>query len=174
MLDAGIPSGNLSLFSKVVMDAPAVKRRRFNWVTSDSVRKALKFYYEWSARLKGQRFYCSALCGESDYNITVNCDLTVSCNCQDYDGSGHFGDLNKTTFKEAFFGPQAAHIRTELAKGKIPIISCTRCCDLKRVPKSQVRAEPPLAGSTEPQLLAGPPPRLPPRGMLLENTVRCI
>ena len=54
------------------MDAPAVKRRRFNWVTSDYIRKGLKFYYEWSARLKGQRFYCSALAGQSDYNITVS------------------------------------------------------------------------------------------------------
>jgi hypothetical protein len=154
------------------MDAPTVKRRRFNWVTSDYIRKGLKFYYEWSARLKGQRFYCSALAGQSDYNITVNCDLTVSCNCQDYDGTGHFGDLNKTSFKEAFFGPKAEHLRSELAKGKIPIISCTRCSDLKRVPRSQVKMVPAQNGQP-PRFISGPEPRLPYRGMLLENTVRC-
>src|SRR3989454_6424913 len=134
-----------------------MKARRFNWKVSDIFRKALKFYLEWSARLRGQRFYCSALAGESEYNITVNCDLTVSCNCQDYNGSGHIGDLNKNSFQEVFFGPQAQHLRSELAKGKLPIMTCARCGDLKRVPKSEVRPE----------------PRLPYRGMLLENTVRC-
>jgi hypothetical protein len=134
-----------------------MKHRRFNWVLSDYVRKGLKHYLEWSARLRGQRFHCRALEGESEYNITVNCDLTVSCNCQDYDGSGHIGDLNKQSFKEAFFGPTAQRLRDELAAGRIPLKSCTRCGDLQRVPKSK-----PI-----------PQPRLPYKGMLLENTVRC-
>jgi len=147
------------------MDAPKSKRRRFNWILSDCVRSALKLYYEWSARLRGKRFYCAALAGESDYNITVNCDGTVSCSCQDYDGSGHISDLNKNTFKEVFFSPTARHFREELAKGKLPIKTCTRCGDLRRVPKSTVK--------TGEQIYAGPTPRLPYRGMLLENTVRC-
>jgi hypothetical protein len=147
------------------MDAPNLKRRRFNWVMSDYLRKGLKLYYEWSARLRGQRFYCSALSGESDYNITVNCDLTVSCTCQDYDGSGHIGDLNKNSFQEVFFSPTAKHFRAELAKGKLPIMTCTRCSDLRRAPKSTVKLEP--------EIYAGPKPQLPHRGMLLENTVRC-
>src|SRR2546430_9947420 len=103
------------------MDAPAIKRRRFNWVASDFIRKALKCYYEWSARLRGQRFYCAALAGQSDYNITINCDLTVSCACQDYDGSGHIGDLNKNPFKEVVFGPVPQRFRTELAQGQLPL-----------------------------------------------------
>jgi MoaA/NifB/PqqE/SkfB family radical SAM enzyme len=134
-----------------------MKRRRFNWVLSDYLRKALKRYLEWSALLRGQRFHCRALEGESEYNITVNCDLTVSCNCQDYDGSGHLGDLNKQSFKDVFFGPVAQRFRDDLARGKVPIMSCTRCGDFQRVPKSK-----PI-----------PQPRLPYRGMLLENTVRC-
>jgi hypothetical protein len=134
-----------------------MKKRRFNWVLSDVVRKVLKYYLEWSARLRGQRFHCRALEGESEYNITVNCDLTVSCNCQDYDGSGHIGDLNQHSFKEVFFGPVAQKFRDDLAKGKVPIATCTRCGDLQRVSKSQ-----PI-----------PKPRLPYKGMLLENTVRC-
>src|SRR5512137_1027072 len=116
-----------------------MKRRRFNWVVSDITRKGLKRYLEWAARLRGQRFHCRALEGESEYNITVNCDLTVSCSCQDYDGSGHLGDLNKSSFKEVFFGPVAQRFRDELAKGKLPIMTCTRCGDLMRVPKSQSR-----------------------------------
>ena len=115
------------------------RHRRFNWVISDIVRKGLKYYLEWSARLRGQRFYCSALAGESEYNITVNCDLTVSCNCQDYNGSGHMGDLNKNSFPEVFFGPQAQHLRSELAKGKLPILTCARCGDLKRGHRSNSR-----------------------------------
>ncbi len=162
-----------------------MKRRRFNWVLSDYTRRGLKRYMELKARLKGQRFYCRALGGESDYNITVNCDLTVSCSCQDYDGSGHIGDLNKNSFKEVFFGPVARKFRQELAEGKLPIDTCTRCGDLHRVPKSESRAvtgRPKVAASTaaatdeldpEKHIFAGPTPRLPHRGMLLENTVRC-
>jgi len=78
-------------------------------------------------------------------------------------------------------------------------MTCTRCGDLQRVPKSQSRAVTGLPGGTtkpasaatpgapsgtkrplaagEPdldrQIFAGPKPRLPHRGMLLENTVRC-
>ena len=141
------------------------KARRFNWVISDVLRKFLKYYLEWSVRLKGQRFYCASLAGESEYNLTINCDSTVSCNCQDYNGSGHIGDLDKNTFEEVFYGPAAQRLRAELAQGKIPIKSCTRCGDLKRVSKSQV--------TPGPAMYAGPKPRLPYRGMLLENTVRC-
>src|SRR5437667_9529538 len=168
------------------MDAPTNKRRRFNWIVSDIVRKGLKVYFEWCARLKGQRFYCRALGGESEYNLTINCDSTVSCNCQDYDGSGHLGDLNKNSFEEVFFGPVAKRFREELAKGKLPIMSCTRCGDLVRVPKSEVKMASLKNGSngnghpgastldrTAPQTFAGPTPRLPYRDMLPENTVRC-
>src|SRR5436189_4570808 len=115
------------------------KGRRFNWVVSDYVRKTMQTYLELSARIRGQRFYCNALAGQSDYNITVNCDLTVSCSCQDYDGSGHLGDLNKHSFKEVFFGPTAQRFREQLAKGKLPIDTCTRCGDLMRVPRSEVK-----------------------------------
>src|ERR1051325_10128993 len=118
---------------------PIMKSRRFNWRVSDVVRRLLKFYLESSARLRGQRFYCSALAGESEYNLTINCDLTVSCNCQDYNGSGHIGDLNKNSFEEVFFGPVAKRFREDLAKGKLPIRSCARCGDLMRVRKSEVK-----------------------------------
>jgi len=174
------------------MDAPIrTKRRRFNWVVSDLVRQGMKRYLELSTRLRGQRFYCAALAGESDYNITVNCDSTVSCTCQDYDGSGHIGDLNKNSFQEVFFGPKAQDFRTQMARGKLPIMTCTRCSDLRRISKSQVKpflvnknggangasaaktAGNGLQNDAEVPLYAGPAPRLPYRGMLLENTVHC-
>jgi uncharacterized Fe-S cluster-containing radical SAM superfamily protein len=165
------------------------KRRRLNWILSDLVRKGLKAYFEMSARLRRQGFYCSALHGQSEYNITINSDLTVSCNCQDYNGSGHIGDLNKNSFEEIFSGPVAQNFRETLAKGKLPILTCARCGDLKQIAKSKIprgflgesaargtedRAAaarstgPPQAGNPE-----WPAVRLPYRGMLLENTVRC-
>ena len=164
-----------------------MKHRRINWIISDVIRVVLKRYTEWSARLKGQRFYCRALEGSSAYNLTINCDLTVSCSCQDYDGSGHLGDLNQHSFPEVFFGPVARRFREELAKGKLPISTCTRCSDLARVPKAQSRAvtglprrgagpspaPAPGVASLDEQIFAGPTPRLPHGGMLLENTVRC-
>ena len=60
---------------------------------------------EFRARITGRGYYCSALAGESDYSLTVNSDLTVSCNCQDYDGTGHIGDLRTGSFEEIYFGP---------------------------------------------------------------------
>jgi uncharacterized Fe-S cluster-containing radical SAM superfamily enzyme len=77
--------------------------------------------------------------------------------CQDYDGSGHIGDLRKNSFEEIYFGPVAQRFRDELAKGKLPIPTCARCT-LRRLPTED--AKPPV-------------PRLPYRGMLLENTVLC-
>jgi len=131
-------------------------KTRFNWRVSDAIRRAMVLWFEWRARITGRRYYCSTLAGEEDYNITINSDQTVSCMCQDYDGSGHIGDLRKNTFEEIFFGPVAQRFRDELATGKIPIPTCVRCT-LRRLPKNA----------------APPAPRLPHRGMLLENTVRC-
>src|SRR6185369_8473121 len=71
------------------------KRRRINWTVSDIARKTRKVWLEASAKLRGQRFYCGALSGESEYNITINCDGTLTCNCHDYNGSGYLGDLNQ-------------------------------------------------------------------------------
>ena len=133
-------------------------KRRFNWVVSDITRWVLTHWLELLARVTGRGYYCGALHGESEYNITINSDRTVSCNCQDYEGIGHIGDLRKNTFEEIFIGPVAQKFRDDLAKGKMPIRTCTRCGDLKRLPSRDVKP---------------PAVRLPYRGMLLENTVRC-
>ena len=131
-------------------------KTRFNWRVSDFLRRVLVRWFELRARITGRGYYCSALAGESDYSITINSDLTVSCNCQDYDGTGHIGDLRKNSFEEIYAGPVAQRFRDELARGKIPIPTCTRCCDFRRLPKT-----------------GAPPVRLPHHGLLLENTVLC-
>jgi MoaA/NifB/PqqE/SkfB family radical SAM enzyme len=133
-------------------------KTRFNWRVSDFIRRMMVRWFEIRARITGRGYYCSALGGESDYNITVNSDLTVSCNCQDYDGTGHIGDLHRNSFEEIYFGPVAQHFRDELARGKLPIPTCARCGDFRRL--STKGASPPK-------------PQLPHRGMLLENTVLC-
>ena len=131
-------------------------KTRFNWRVSDFIRGMMVRWFELRARITGRAYYCSTLAGQEDYNLTVNSDLTVSCCCQDYDGSGHIGDLRKNTFEEIYFGPVAQRFRDELAKGKIPIPTCVRCT-IRRLP----------------QKTAPPKPQLPYRGMLLENTVLC-
>jgi MoaA/NifB/PqqE/SkfB family radical SAM enzyme len=132
-------------------------KTRFNWRVSSFLRWAISRWLEIRGKISGQKYDCVALAGESEYNITVNSDLTVSCNCQDYDGSGHLGDLKKNSFEEIFFGPVAQKFRDDLAKGKIPISTCARCGDLRRLKRGEAPAK----------------PRLPYRGMLLENTVIC-
>jgi MoaA/NifB/PqqE/SkfB family radical SAM enzyme len=132
------------------------RKTRFNWRVSNVLRRTVVKWRELRAKISGRGFYCPTLAGLDDYNLTVNSDLTVSCNCQDYDGSGHLGDLRKNTFEEIFFGPVAQRFRDEMQRGKVPIPTCVRCSML-RLGKN---ATPPV-------------PRLPYRGMLIENTVVC-
>jgi MoaA/NifB/PqqE/SkfB family radical SAM enzyme len=132
-------------------------KTRLNWRVSTFLRWAKSRLLELRAKISGQKYNCIALAGESEYNITINSDRTVSCNCQDYDGTGHIGDLKQNSFEEIFFGPVAQKFRDDLARGKIPIPTCARCGDLQRLKK----------GETPPK------PRLPYRGILLENTVIC-
>jgi MoaA/NifB/PqqE/SkfB family radical SAM enzyme len=132
-------------------------KTRFNWRVSDFLRRMLVRWYQLRAKITGQKYYCNALVGESEYGITINSDMTVSCSCQDYDGSGHLGDLKKNSFEEVFHGSVAQQFQSALLKGKIPISTCVRCGDLRRLKRGE----------------SPPPPRLPYRGMLLENTVVC-
>ncbi|MEI9960090.1 MAG: SPASM domain-containing protein [Limisphaerales bacterium] len=149
----------VNLFHGHSADIAAIKnpKTRFNWRISDYIRWTMSRWLELRAKITGSKYHCRALAGESDYNITVNSDLTVSCSCQDYDGGGHLGDLRKNSFEEVFFGPIAQKFREDLAKGKMPIPTCSRCGDLQRLKKGEQPS----------------PPRLPYRGMLLENTVIC-
>ena len=46
-----------------------------------------------------KHYYCTSLSGECSYNTCINSDLTVSCNCNDDNGSGQIGDLNLDSFE---------------------------------------------------------------------------
>jgi MoaA/NifB/PqqE/SkfB family radical SAM enzyme len=131
-------------------------KTRLNWRVSKVLRWTKSRWLEIRAKITGRNYVCTVLQGESEYNMTINSDLTVSCNCQDYDGSGHIGDLRKNSFEEIFFGETAQRFRDELARGKIPIPTCARC-ELRQLKRREAPSK----------------PRLPYRGMLLENTVIC-
>jgi MoaA/NifB/PqqE/SkfB family radical SAM enzyme len=139
--------------SRVIRDP----KTRLNWRVSTFLRWTTSRLLELRAKFTGQKYNCIALAGESEYNITINSDRTISCNCQDYDGTGHIGDLKQNSFEEIFFGPVAQKFRDDLAQGKIPIDTCARCGDLQRLKKGEAPSK----------------PRLPYRGVLLENTVIC-
>lgn len=105
-------------------------------------------------------YYCKALSGESNYNICINSDLTVSCNCGDYDASGHIGNLAEDTLGDIFEGEIAQAFRDDLAVGKLPISSCTACVELT----SSTRK---LAKEKSKNW------KLPRKGIMVENTVVC-
>ena len=105
-------------------------------------------------------FYCNALHGESSYNICINSDMTVSCNCQDYHGSGQIGDLRTHTFEEIFRGKKAQQFREILARGEYPVQVCPGCMELRTIPRSEVNH----------YLTHFVPPHI---GIMVENTILC-
>lgn len=90
------------------------------------------------ARLTGRRFACMALAGKSTYNITVNADLSVSCNCNDSYGRGRIGDLRSGSLREVLAGRRATAFRATLAQGVLPIPECATCPELTTLPASAV------------------------------------
>jgi uncharacterized Fe-S cluster-containing radical SAM superfamily protein len=108
---------------------------------------------------QGKRFYCNALRGESTDNISVNSDLSVSCNCHDVYGLGKLGYLREQSLMELLTGEKARYLRRTLAQGKLPMVDCVRCSDLRWIDKNRV------AEYTDNSK--------PPLGMMIENTVNC-
>jgi organic radical activating enzyme len=85
---------------------------------------------------ENEAYYCRALTGMSNYNISINSDLSVSCNCQDRRGEGIIGTLNGTnTLRSVFLSEKANTMRTQLANGKLPIEICSGCQELCAAPK---------------------------------------
>jgi pyruvate-formate lyase-activating enzyme len=117
-----------------------------------------RYIYE---RLSGTAYYCKALSGESNYNISINSDMTVSCNCQDYYGSGHLGDLNVQTWEEIFHGERARLFRKRLARGQYATPICPDCRELQRI-----RRQDAAYFMTNYQL--------PRKGIMVENTSLCM
>lgn len=112
------------------------------------------------ATARNESFYCRALAGESDYNISINSDMTVSCNCQDFDGFGHIGDLNIHSLAQIFSGPTACKFREVLAARDFPTPICEHCAELKLMPSEEVNA-----------CLSRY--RVPYKGIQVENTAHC-
>ena len=103
---------------------------QLNYLAQKAYRTVKRRVLESRAAAAGTRFYCRALSGESKYNISINSDMSISCNCQDYDGSGHIGDLNSQSLDDVLASPKATHFRQSLASGKLPLHVCASCIDL--------------------------------------------
>jgi sulfatase maturation enzyme AslB (radical SAM superfamily) len=82
-------------------------------------------------------YYCRVLSGMSDYNLSINSDMSVSCKTSDFVGEAKIGNLDGiNTLRSVFLGEKANAMRTMLANGKLPISLCSGCNDLCAVPKS--------------------------------------
>lgn len=112
------------------------------------------------ARMTRRAFSCNALTGESDYNISINCDMTVSCNCQEDGGAGIIGDLSKDSLAAIFEGPTASRFRDMLAQGRLPIATCAVCNELR-------------SGNREEAARLAQQSHVPNRGIMVENTIAC-
>jgi organic radical activating enzyme len=97
------------------------------------LRKIILIKHVMANKIFGKVFYCDALSGRSNYNICINSDMTVSCNCGDLDGKGQIGDLSTHSLEELFSGPVASKFRKILASGKVPFLYCATCPELRTI-----------------------------------------
>lgn len=137
-----------------------MKKTSLNFFTIGVLRKVLKRATELRAGLVNKAFYCNALNGGSDYDISINSDMSVSCNCQDFDGSARIGDLSCQTLADIFNSPLVKTMRHKLASGRLPFLLCTTCRALCMVKKD--------AASYYARHY-----NLPRRGIMIENTSNC-
>lgn len=133
---------------------------RFNYISQKLYRVVKRYVLEIYATFTRQRFYCAALSGESTYNICINSDMTVSCNCMDYTGIGKIGDLNSESLEEVLASFQASKFRRHLAAGRMPIPTCASCSDLRITTPEDALYH---AGNW--QMCTG--------GIMVENTIEC-
>ena len=130
-----------------------------NFKIKQIIRNLLTCLFQIHAKFLNKRFYCNVLAGNSTYNLAINSDMTVSCNAQDYDGTGHIGNLRINNLSEIYNGPIAKKFRKKLAKGILPILTCSRCADLRWIHKKE-------SDYFENHYVL-------PKGIMIENTVRC-
>lgn len=86
--------------------------------------------------------------------------MTVSCNCQDFDGSGQVGSLREQTLAQIFAGEKVASFQAQLFGGKLPTPNCRGCQELALIPSEKVSNGPGHGA-------------VPSAGIMLENTMRC-
>lgn len=83
-----------------------------------------------------EHYICKVLSGTSSYHLSVNADMTVSCNCMLRKG-GQIGNLKKQSLQEIYDSQCVSKIRTDLYSGILPTVVCINRCEmLRRVPKS--------------------------------------
>ncbi len=146
--------------NKSTLKTIKVKRtKRISQTISEKTLKVVRLYVELKTKITGKRFLCNVLAGKSSYNLVINSDMTVSCNCRDFDGSGHLGDLRKNTLREIFSLKKAQSFRQRLYAGKLPINTCSRCSDLRIVNRDI-----PFSSLEATKL---------PQSIMVENTVLC-
>ncbi|HUT09667.1 MAG TPA: radical SAM protein [Thermoguttaceae bacterium] len=134
-----------------------MRRKPFNYRYRQFVMGTLRFFLQWYAKLTGKRFCCRTLAGID--GVFVNSDMTVSCNCQDADGTGQLGNLRESSLEEILGGETAAGFRRGLVGGKLPIHRCAACFQLRMVTPEKAAAH------AENYRL--------PRGLSVENTCCC-
>jgi len=91
-----------------------------------------------SARLLSSRFRCNSLEGRAYHGLTINSDLTLTCNCSDYKGEGQLGSLREHSIMELLDGEKASAFRESLRNGRLPIDRCIGCADLERIKKREM------------------------------------
>ncbi|MGQ9574268.1 MAG: radical SAM protein [Thermoguttaceae bacterium] len=136
-----------------------MEAERFSYAYRQFVLEALCAVLQGRARLANRRFFCRSLAGAARDGIFINSDMTVSCNCQDIDGTGQLGSLREHRFEDIFAGPTATAFRRMLAAGRLPTSRCAACFHLRTV-------SPEVARQQIRQF------RLP-DGLSVENTVCC-
>jgi hypothetical protein len=107
---------------------------KFNLLYRMLVLRTLKFLYQLYAKLSRKKFDCLTLRGIRG-GLYVNSDMTVSCNCQDVDGSGQLCTLKEVSFEDILGGKQATTFRKRLSDGILPIERCAVCPDMRMVKK---------------------------------------
>ena len=157
-----IPEPHISLYSRIT--ANHVVTDILDCARGPALRKLFSFLKKHAmqahARCAGKAFYCNALNGTSAYNISINSDMTVSCNCQDDYNEGTIGDLSRNSFHDIFHGPATTAMRRKLAAGVLPLRTCSRCFELRTAGKREAA-----------QKADHPAPA--PGGIMVENTSAC-
>ena len=75
-----------------------------------------------------EHYMCKVLSGLSKYDLSINADMSVSCNCILRE-CGKLGDLRKQTLLEIFDSDEVRKIREDLYNGYLLTMSCAARCN---------------------------------------------
>ena len=112
------------------------------------------------ARIRGERFWCASLAGDADHSLSILCDMSVTCCCEDHTSASRIGDLCINSLEECMNSDAARRLKHQLAAGHLPLLNCVKCRSLRRCPEGE---------AAQHELRHG----VPRRDVLIENTVLC-